>query len=124
MKFAFGIVAFDGVVTFGCFVVAGLDLCTNRIFAQGNPVGFDNCFAVAQVHLPLRLFDENVVYGGWEHGLKCSFLGTFPASPNASRLRKGEVRFFYLGFPALCERTPLEINRSQMRPHQWRLYEV
>ena len=64
--------------------------------------------------------------------------------PNASRLRKGEVRFFacsanalasameiselisaalglvrfYLGFPALCERTPLKNNRLQFATPQ------
>ena len=98
MKFAFGIVLLDGIIAFGRLVVAGFDLCTDRIFTKRNPVRLDDILAVAQVHLPLRFFDENVVDGGGEHGLKCSFLGTFPASPNASRLRKGEVRSLLFGF--------------------------
>ena len=70
MKLAFGIVKENLVFAFGRFIVAGFDLCTHRILAQGNPVGFDNCLAVAQVHLPLRLFYENVVDGGGKHGVK------------------------------------------------------
>ena len=61
MKLAFGVVKHDGVVAFGCLVVAGLDLRTHGILAQRNPVRLDNTIAVAQVHLALRLFNENVV---------------------------------------------------------------
>lgn len=70
MKFAFGIVKENLVFAFGRFIVAGFNLCTHRILAQGNLVGFDNRFAVAQVHLALCLFYENVVNGGGEHGVK------------------------------------------------------
>ena len=63
MKNAFGIVSFDGVVAFGGLVVAGLDLRSNRILALRNSVRLDNFLAVAQVHLALRLFYENVVDG-------------------------------------------------------------
>ena len=61
MKLAFGVVPLDGVIAFGGFVVAGLDLRSHRILAQGNSVRLDNFIAVAQVHLALRLFYENVV---------------------------------------------------------------
>ena len=63
MENALGIVSFDGVVAFGRFVVAGLDLCTYGILAQRNSVRLDDILAVAQVHLTLRLFYENVVNG-------------------------------------------------------------
>ena len=56
MKLAFGIVPLDGVIALGCLVVAGFDLCPDRILAQGNSVRLDNVLAVAQVHLALRLF--------------------------------------------------------------------
>ena len=61
MKLAFGVVKHDGVVAFGCLVVAGLDLRSDRILAQRNSVRLDNFVAVAQVHLTIRLFYENVV---------------------------------------------------------------
>ena len=35
-----------------------------------NPVRLDDILAVAQVHLTFRLFYEDVVDGGWEHGVK------------------------------------------------------
>jgi hypothetical protein len=63
MENALGVVSFDGVVAFGSLVVAGLDLRSNWILAQRNSVRFDNTIAVAQVHLTLRLFYENVVDG-------------------------------------------------------------
>ena len=68
MKNAFGVVPFDGVVAFGSLVVAVLNLSPDRILAQGNSVRLDNVLAVAQVHLALRLFYENVVDGRGEHG--------------------------------------------------------
>ena len=74
MKLAFGVVKYDGVVAFGRLVVAGFDFRSHRILAQRNSVRLDDVLAVAQVHLALRLFYENVVNGGREHGLKCSFL--------------------------------------------------
>lgn len=70
MKLAFGVVPLDGVIALGRLVVTGLDLCSDRILAQRNSVRLDNFLAVAQVHLTLRLFYENVVDGGGEHGLK------------------------------------------------------
>jgi hypothetical protein len=73
MKFAFGIVKENLVFAFGRFIVAGFDLCTHRILAQGNPVRLDDILAAAQVHLALLFFDEDVVDEGGEHGLKCSF---------------------------------------------------
>ena len=63
MKDAFVIVKFDGVVTLGRLVVAGLDLRSHGILAKRNPVRLDDILAVAQVHLALRLFYENVVDG-------------------------------------------------------------
>jgi hypothetical protein len=63
MKNAFGIVLFDGVIALGRLVVAGFDLRSNRVLAQRNSVRLDNCLAVAQVHLALRLFYEDVVDG-------------------------------------------------------------
>ncbi len=63
MELAFGVVKHDGVVAFGCLVVPGLDLCSDRILAQGNSVCLDNVVAVAQVHLAFCLFYENVVDG-------------------------------------------------------------
>lgn len=63
MKFALGVVKHDGVVAFGRLVVTGLDLRSHGILAQRNPVRFDDVLAVAQVHLALRLFYENVVDG-------------------------------------------------------------
>ena len=63
MKFAFGVVQFDGVIAFGRLVIAGLDLRSHGILAQRNPVRLDDVLAVAQVHLALRLFYENVVDG-------------------------------------------------------------
>jgi hypothetical protein len=75
MENALGIVSFDGVVAFGRLVVAGLDLRTHGILAKRNPVRLDNVLAVAQLHLAFRLFNENVVNGGREHGLKCSDKG-------------------------------------------------
>ena len=63
MKDAFGVVKHDGVLTFGCLVVTGLDLRSHRILAQRNSVRLDDILAVAQVHLALRLFYENVVDG-------------------------------------------------------------
>ena len=124
MKFAFGVVKENLVFAFGRLVVAGLDLCTDRIFTKRNPVRLDNCLTVTQVHLPLRFFDEDVVNEGGEHGLKCSFFRYISSIPERISSKERRGAFFYLGFPALCERTPLEINRSQMRPYQWRLYEV
>ena len=61
MELAFGIVFFDGVIALGCPVVAGFDLCSDRILAQRNSVRLDNVLASAQVHLALRLFYQNVV---------------------------------------------------------------
>jgi hypothetical protein len=61
MKLTLGIVLLDGVLAFGRLVVAGLDLRSDRILAQRNSVRLDNFIAVAQVHLALRLFYENVV---------------------------------------------------------------
>ena len=69
MKLAFGIVPLDGVIALGRLVVAGLDLCSDRILAQRNSVHLDNFIAVAHVHLALRFFYENVVNGGREHVL-------------------------------------------------------
>ena len=63
MELAFGVVPFDGVVAFGSLVVAGFNFCSHRIFAQRNSVRLDNFIAVAQVHLALRLFYENIVDG-------------------------------------------------------------
>lgn len=63
MKFALGVVKHDGVVAFGRLVVTGLALRSHGILAQRNPVRFDDVLAVAQVHLALRLFYENVVDG-------------------------------------------------------------
>ena len=63
MELAFGVVTFDGVLTFGCLVVPGLDLRSHRILAQRNSVRLDNVLAVAQVHLAFCLFYENVVDG-------------------------------------------------------------
>ena len=63
MKNAFGVVPFEGVVAFGSLVVAGFDLCPDRILAQGNSLRLDNVLAVAQVHLALSLFYEDVVDG-------------------------------------------------------------
>ena len=63
MKFAFGVVLLDGVIALGRLVVAGLDLRTYGTLAQRNPVRLDNIIAIAQVHLALRLFYENVVDG-------------------------------------------------------------
>lgn len=71
MKFAFGVVQFDGVIALGRLVVAGFDLRTHGILAKRNPVSLDDVLAVAQVHLALRLFYENVVDGGREHDLNC-----------------------------------------------------
>ena len=63
MKLAFGVVTFDGVVAFGRLVVTGLDLRTHGILAKRNPVRLDDILAVAQVHLALRFFYEDVVDG-------------------------------------------------------------
>jgi hypothetical protein len=63
MKFAFGVVKHDGVVAFGCLVVTGLDLRSHGILAQRNSVRLDDNLAIAQVHLALCLFYENVVDG-------------------------------------------------------------
>ena len=63
MKNAFGIVQFDGVFAFGRLVVTGLDLRSHGILAKRNPVSLDNTIAIAQVHLALRLFYENVIDG-------------------------------------------------------------
>lgn len=63
MKNAFGVVPFDGVIALGCLVVAGLDLRSHGILTQRNPVRLDDVLAVAQVHLALRLFYENVIDG-------------------------------------------------------------
>ena len=63
MKLAFGVVKHDGVVAFGRFVVAGLDLRSHGILAQRNLVCLDDILAASQVHLALRLFYENVVDG-------------------------------------------------------------
>ena len=38
--------------------------------AKRNPVRLDDILAVAQVHLAFRLFYEDVVDGGGEHGVK------------------------------------------------------
>ena len=73
MKFAFGIVKENLIFAFGRLVVAGFGLRSHGILAKRNPVCLDDILAVAQVHLPLCLFYENVVDGGGEHGLKCSF---------------------------------------------------
>ena len=70
MKFAFGIVKENLVFAFGRFIVAGFDLCTHGILTKRNPVRLDNTIAVAQVHLALCLFDEDVVDGGGKHGVK------------------------------------------------------
>ena len=40
-----------------------------NILAQRNSVRLDDILAVAQVHLALRFFYENVVDGRGEHGL-------------------------------------------------------
>lgn len=61
MELAFGVVKHDGVVAFGRLVVTGFDFRSHGILAQRNSVRLDNCLAVAQVHLALRLFYENVV---------------------------------------------------------------
>ena len=53
--------------------VAGLDLRSDWILAQRNSVRLDNTIAVAQVHLALRLFYENVVDGRGEHGFSESY---------------------------------------------------
>jgi hypothetical protein len=63
MELAFGVVKHDGVVVFGRLVVTGFDLCSDWILAQRNSVHFDDTIAVAQVHLALRLFYENIVDG-------------------------------------------------------------
>ena len=63
MKLAFGVVTFDGVLTFGCLVVTRFDFRSHRILAQRNSVRLDDVLAVAQVHLALCLFYENVVDG-------------------------------------------------------------
>ena len=63
MELAFGVVKHDGVLSFGCLVVTGLDLRSHGILAQRNSVRLDNIIAVAQVHLALRFFYENVVDG-------------------------------------------------------------
>ena len=63
MKLASGVVKHDGVVAFGRLVVTGLDLRSDWILAQRNSVRLDNTIAVAQVHLTIRLFYENVVDG-------------------------------------------------------------
>ncbi len=52
---------YDGVVAFGRLVVAGLDLRSHGILAKRNPVRLDNIVAVAQEHLALSLFYEDVV---------------------------------------------------------------
>ena len=44
-------------------VATGFDLCSDRILAQRNSVSLDNVIAIAQVHLALRLFYENVIDG-------------------------------------------------------------
>ena len=61
MELAFGVVKHDGVFAFGRLVVAGLDLRSHRILAQRNSVRLDNIVAVAQEHLALSLFYEDVV---------------------------------------------------------------
>ena len=63
MKLAFGVVKHDGVVAFGRFVVAGFDFRPHRILAQRNSVCLDDILAIAQVHLALCLFYEDVVDG-------------------------------------------------------------
>ena len=63
MENAFGVVTFDGVIALGRLVVTGFDLRSHGILAERNPVSLDNCLAVAQVHLALCLFYENVVDG-------------------------------------------------------------
>ena len=63
MENALGIVPLDGVIALGRLVVAGFDFRSHRILAQRNSVRLDDVLAVAQVHLALRLFYENVVDG-------------------------------------------------------------
>ena len=69
MKFALGVVSLDGVIALGRLIVAGFDLRSDWILAQRNSVRLDNFIAVAQMHLALRLFYENVVDGCEEHGV-------------------------------------------------------
>ena len=56
MKLAFGVVKHDGVVAFGCLVVAGFDLCSNGTFSQRYFVCFDDFIAMTKMHLSLRFF--------------------------------------------------------------------
>ena len=87
MKFAFGVVPLDGVIALGRLVVAGLDLRSDWILAQRNSVRLDNGLAVAQVHLALRLFYENVVDRLGEHGFGDSFSGEQENKRNVSKSR-------------------------------------
>ena len=73
MELAFRVVKHDGVVAFGRLVVTGFDFRSHRILAQRNSVSLDDILAIAQVHLAFRLFYENVVNGGREHGFSESY---------------------------------------------------